>query len=195
MKFFTIVKKTDGLMRAGVLSTPHGEIQTPAFVVVGTKASVKSLTPEHVKDAGSQVVLANTYHLYLQPGEKVVRDAGGLHSFMNWNGPMMTDSGGFQVFSLGAAYGKELSKVTTVTDPNFLIPERSLDSVIPLATIGNDGVSFKSHIDGSMHYISPERSMEIQHDLGADINFAFDECTSPTEDEKYKDESLLKFLW
>jgi queuine tRNA-ribosyltransferase len=189
---FTIVKKTDGLMRAGLISTPHGGIETPAFVVVGTKASVKALTPEQVSQTSAQVVLANTYHLYLQPGDEVVRDAGGLHTFMNWHGPMMTDSGGFQVFSLGAAYGKEISKITTVTDPNFLIPERSLDSVIPLAKIGNDGVSFKSHIDGSMHYITPERSMEIQHNLGADIIFAFDECTSPTEDEKYQDEALSR---
>lgn len=189
---FTIVKKTDGLMRAGLISTPHGEIETPAYVVVGTKATVKALTPEQIKETKNQVVLANTYHLYLQPGDEVVRDAGGLHTFMNWHGPMMTDSGGFQVFSLGAAYGKEISKVTTVTDPNFLIPERSIDSVIPLATIGNDGVSFKSHIDGSAHYITPERSMEIQHNLGADIIFAFDECTSPTEDEKYQDEALSR---
>lgn len=189
---FTIIKKTDGLMRAGLISTPHGDIETPAYVVVGTKATVKALTPEQIKETKNQVVLANTYHLYLQPGDEVVRDAGGLHTFMNWHGPMMTDSGGFQVFSLGAAYGKEISKVTTVTDPNFLIPERSIDSVIPLATIGNDGVSFKSHIDGSAHYITPERSMEIQHNLGADIIFAFDECTSPTEDEKYQDEALSR---
>jgi queuine tRNA-ribosyltransferase len=189
---FTIIKKTDGLMRAGIISTAHGDIETPAFVVVGTKATVKSLTPEQVAETSAQVVLANTYHLYLQPGDEIVRDAGGLHSFMNWHRPMMTDSGGFQVFSLGAAYGKEISKVTTVTDPNFLIPERSLDSVTPLVKIGADGVSFKSHIDGSVHYITPERSMEIQHNLGADIIFAFDECTSPAEDEKYQDEALSR---
>lgn len=190
---FKINKKIEGsLGRAGIFSTPHGEIKTPAFVTVGTKASVKSLTPEQIKETGSQVVLANTYHLYLQPGDELVRDAGGLHKFMNWSGPMMTDSGGFQVFSLGAAYGKEISKVTTVTDPNFLIPERSIDSVIPLAKISNDGVSFKSHLDGSLHYITPEKSIEIQHNLGADIIFAFDECTSPTENEKYQDEALSR---
>ena len=190
---FKIEKKLDGsLGRAGVISTPHGEIQTPAFVVVGTKATVKAMTPEQVSDIGSQVVLANTYHLYLQPGDEIVRDAGGIHKFMNWQGPTMTDSGGFQVFSLGAAYGKEISKVTTVTDPNFLIPERSIDSVIPLAKISNDGVSFKSHLDGTMHYLTPERSIEIQHNLGADIIFAFDECTSPTENDKYQDEALSR---
>ncbi len=153
---------------------------------------MKALTPEQLKEIGSQVVLANTYHLYLQPGDELVRDAGGLHTFMNWQGPTMTDSGGFQVFSLGAAYGKEISKVTTVTDPSFLIPERSIDSVIPLAKVSNDGVSFKSHLDGSMHYITPERSIEIQHNLGADIIFAFDECTSPTETELYQDEALSR---
>lgn len=190
---FKIEKKLpDALGRAGSITTPHGTIQTPAFVVVGTKASVKAVTPEQLQELGSQVVLANTYHLYLQPGDELVREAGGIHKFMNWHGPMMTDSGGFQVFSLGAAFGKEISKITTVTDPNFLIPERSIDSIIPLAKVSNDGVSFKSHLDGSMHYITPELSIEIQHNLGADIIFAFDECTSPTETELYQDEALLR---
>lgn len=190
---FKINKKIErSLCRTGVFMTPHGEINTPAFVTVGTKASVKSLTPEQIKDTCSQVILANTYHLYLQPGDELIRAAGGLHKFMNWQGPMITDSGGFQVFSLGAAYGKEISKVTTITDPNFLIPERSMDSVIPLAKISNDGVSFKSHLDGSLHYITPEKSIEIQHNLGADIIFAFDECTSPTETDMYQDEALSR---
>lgn len=190
---FKIEKKIENALgRAGTITTPHGIIQTPAFVVVGTKASVKALTPEHLKEIDSQVVLANTYHLYLQPGDELIRDAGGLHKFMNWQGPLMTDSGGFQVFSLGAAYGKEISKVATVTDPNFLIPERSIDSIIPLAKVSNDGVSFKSHLDGSMHYITPERSIEIQHNLGADIIFAFDECTSPTETDLYQAEALSR---
>jgi queuine tRNA-ribosyltransferase len=189
---FTIEKKLDGhLGRAGTLVTPHGVIQTPSFVAVGTKATVKALTPEETKDAATQVVLANTYHLYLQPGDELIKEAGGLHKFMNWHGPTMTDSGGFQVFSLGAAYGKEISKVTTITDPSFMIPERSIGSDIePLAKVGNDGVSFKSHLDGSLHYITPEKSIEIQHNIGADIIFAFDECTSPTEDERYQSEAL-----
>jgi len=110
---------------------------------------------------------------------------------MNWNGPTMTDSGGFQVFSLGAAYGKEISKITKITDPSLLIPERFDVSDAPrLAKIGQDGVSFKSHLDGSIHYITPEKSIQIQHNLGADIIFAFDECTSPTEDLKYQEEAL-----
>lgn len=189
---FSIQKKLEGrLGRAGVLETPHGEILTPAFVAVGTKATVKSLNPEQVRDAGTQVVLGNTYHLYLQPGDEIVRDAGGIGKFMNWPGPTMTDSGGFQVFSLGVAYGKDISKITKITDPTFMIPERFDDSDAPrLAKIGQDGVSFKSHLDGSIHYITPEKSIQIQHNLGADIIFAFDECTSPTEDLKYQEEAL-----
>ena len=190
---FKIEKKLKGALgRAGILKTPHGEIHTPAFVAVGTKATIKSLNPEQVKDAGVEVVLGNTYHLYLQPGDEIVRDGGGIGKFMNWKGPTMTDSGGFQVFSLGAAYGKDISKITKVTtDPSLLIPERFDDSDAPrLAKIGQDGVSFKSHLDGSIHYITPEKSIQIQHNLGADIIFAFDECTSPTEDLKYQEEAL-----
>ncbi len=188
---FHIHKKIEqSLGRAGVITTPHGEIQTPSFVTVGTKASVKAVTPEQLKEAGVQVVLANTYHLYLQPGDELIAKAGGLGKFMNWHGPTMTDSGGFQVFSLGAAYGKEIGKVVSITDPSFMIPERSIGSEAPLAKIGNDGVSFKSHLDGSLHYITPEKSIEIQHNLGADIIFAFDECTSPTEDLRYQEEAL-----
>ncbi|KKP66325.1 MAG: queuine tRNA-ribosyltransferase [Candidatus Nomurabacteria bacterium GW2011_GWE1_35_16] len=180
---FKIEKKLEGFLgRAGTLTTPHGVIETPSFVVVGTKGTVKAMTPEQLKEIGVQVTLANTYHLYLQPGSDLVREAGGLHKFMNWQ------------FSLGVAYGKELSKVVSVTDPSLLIPERSTaeDGVPRLATIGNDGVSFRSHLDGSLHYITPEKSIEIQHNLGADIIFAFDECTSPTESERYQDEALSR---
>ena len=189
---FSIEKElSESLGRAGVLETPHGVIHTPAFVSVGTKATVKALTPEQIINTGAEVVLANTYHLYLEPGSKRIKSFGGLHKFMNWRGPIVTDSGGFQVFSLGAAYGKELSKITKITDPSQILPERSLDSEVPrLATIGSDGVSFRSHIDGSLHYITPEKSIEIQHDLGADIIFAFDECTSPTETFRYQEEAL-----
>ncbi|MDO8424064.1 MAG: tRNA-guanine transglycosylase, partial [bacterium] len=143
---FKIEKELPGKMgRAGILETPHGTIHTPAFVSVGTKASVKALTPEQIKETGAEVVLANTYHLYLEPGAERVESFGGLHKFMNWQGPLMTDSGGFQVFSLGAAYGKELSKITKITDPSQMIAERSLDSETPrLAKIGADGVSFRS---------------------------------------------------
>ncbi|MBI2630637.1 tRNA guanosine(34) transglycosylase Tgt [Candidatus Nomurabacteria bacterium] len=200
---FKIEKKLkNGLGRAGILQTSHGAIHTPAFVAVGTKATVKSLNPEQVRDAGTEVVLGNTYHLYLQPGDEIVRDAGGIGKFMNWSGPTMTDSGGFLVFSLGAAYGKDperkrasygagISKVMKLVDIPLLIPDRFDDSDAPrLAKICTDGVSFKSHLDGSIHYITPEKSMQIQHNLGADIIFAFDECTSPTEDLRYQKEAL-----
>ena len=185
--------------RAGILETPHGIIHTPAFVPVGTKASVKALTPEEVRDLGAEVVLANTYHLYLQPGEELISKIGGFHKFMNWSGPIITDSGGFQVFSLGIAFGKEtrlndavgqVSKVMKIADI-ALIPERFDDSAGPrLAKIGQDGVSFTSHLDGKVHYITPEKSIEIQHNLGADIIFAFDECTSPLHDYAYTKKSM-----
>ena len=185
------------MARAGAFTTPHGIIHTPAFVAVGTKATVKSMNPDQIKSIGTEVILGNTYHLYLQPGEEIVKKAGGIGNFMNWRrsdgniAPTMTDSGGFQVFSLGVAYGKEISKVVKITDPSLMIPERFDDSDAPrLATIGNDGVSFKSHLDGSLHYITPEKSIEIQHNLGADIIFAFDECTSPSEDLRYQEEAL-----
>ncbi len=190
---FNLKKKIDGTLgRTGEIETPHGVIQTPVFVTVGTKATVKAITPEMLEKAGAQLMLANTYHLYLQPGDEIVRDGGGLGKFMNWKGPTMTDSGGFQVFSLGAAYGKEISKITKAQDVQMQISERSSadDGVPKLATIGNDGVSFRSHIDGSLHYITPERSIQIQHNIGADIIFAFDECTSPQETLAYQKEAL-----
>ncbi len=192
---FTIEKKDEGSRaRAGIIHTAHGDIHTPVFIPVATKATIKSLTPELVRETSAEVVLANTYHLYLQPGEEIVKKAGGLGAFMNWPGPTVTDSGGFQVFSLGSAYGKEISKITKVTDPSFLIPERSSadDGVPRLATIGSEGVSFRSHIDGSLHYLTPEKSMEIQHALGADIIFAFDECTSPVDSVRYQEEALSR---
>ncbi len=192
---FNIEKKIEGALgRAGVLTTAHGIILTPAFVPVGTKATVKGITPEMLKELGAQVMLANTYHLYLQPGDALIHKAGGLHSFIHWSGPILTDSGGFQVFSLGVAFGKGISKILHPADVSAQIPERSTadDGVPKLATIGNDGVSFRSHIDGSSHYITPEKSIEIQHNLGADIIFAFDECTAPTEDKRYQEEALLR---
>ena len=134
--------------RRGVIHTPHGEIQTPIFMPVGTQATVKSMTPEELKEeVKAQIILSNTYHLYLRPGSKLVKEAGGLHKFMNWDRPILTDSGGFQVFSLGA-----------------------------LRTITEEGVTFKSHLDGSEHFLSPEKVMEIENDLGSDIMMAFDEC-------------------
>ena len=179
-----------GLGRAGILTTLHGEIKTPAFVTVGTKATVKALTPEMVSALGAQVVLANTYHLYLEPGDEIVRDAGGFGKFMNWHGPTMTDSGGFQVFSLGVAFGSKVGKLSKVpqgeTEEAFVAEEQSGR----LAKIDEGGVTFKSYKDGSEHRFTPERSMEIQHNLGADMIFAFDECTSPAAPYEYQKEAM-----
>src|SRR4051812_6514439 len=155
----------DGRGRTGVIRTPHGEIRTPAFVAVGTKATVKAVLPESVSDLGAQAVLANAYHLYLQPGPDVVERAGGLGKFMNWPGPTFTDSGGFQVLSLGAGFKKVLA---------MDVKDLRSDEVIAvgktrLAAVDDDGVTFKSHLDGSRHRFTPELSMQIQHQLGADI--------------------------
>jgi len=195
---FEIVKRQSGTRaRAGVIHTPHGDIETPAFVVVGTKGTVKSIKPEDLRDyVGNQVTLANTYHLFLQPGEKVIEQAGGIHTFANWQMPTMTDSGGFQVFSLGAAFGKGVTKfVKTETNEsnteglNLYSQELALNHG-KLCVIDEDGVTFTSHIDGSMHRFTAERSIEIQHAIGADIIVAFDECTSPTAPYAYQKEAL-----
>lgn len=189
---FKIEKKLPGkLGRVGVITTPHGEIKTPAFIVVGTKANVKSLTPEQVRDLGAQAILANTYHLYLEPGDELVKKAGGFAKMMNWPGPTFTDSGGFQAFSLGVAFGTTITKLSKgeAEGGETKTSTRSVDQT-PLAKITEDGVEFKSYRDGSKHFFTPEKSMEIQRNLGADIIFAFDECTSPTADEKYQREAM-----
>lgn len=186
---FTITKKLEGtLARAGEIHTPHGIIQTPSFVTVGTKATVKALTPEQVRDLGAQVVLANTYHLYLEPGDEIVAAHGGFPNMMHWVGPTMTDSGGFQVFSLGTAFDQKVSKLAKVEqiteDTPYEISEKAL------AKIDEDGVTFKSYKDGSEHRFTPERSMQIQWNLGADIIFAFDECTSPIAPLDYQKQAM-----
>lgn len=190
MKFgFEIIKKFGRLGRVGKITTPHGDIETPSFVVVGTKATVKSLTPEMLESLGTQVVLANTYHLYLEPGADIVATAGGFPKFMNWNGPTMTDSGGFQVFSLGAAFGERVSKVAKATD--LEIPDDGgTGNSGKLAKIDEDGVTFRSHIDGSEHRFTPESSMDVQWKLGADMIFAFDECTSPQATYEYQKSAM-----
>ena len=195
---FSIEKTLEGGARAGVVSTPHGSFATPAFCTVGTKGTVKAVTPKDLKElVGAEVALANTYHLFLQPGEDVVKEAGGLHSFMNCQGPLVTDSGGFQVFSLGAGFENGSNKFVGI--PGFkqegesVMPSFFDESVLSqhgkLAIIDDEGVSFTSHLDGSLHRFTPERSVEIQHALGADIFFAFDECTSPTADYAYQREA------
>ncbi len=156
-QFFSVqYESTTTRARLGTVTTPHGVIQTPVFMPVGTQATVKTMAPHELKDLGAEIILSNTYHLYLRPGEDLVAEAGGLHQFMNWQRPILTDSGGFQVFSLG-----------------------------PLRKISEEGVEFRSHLDGSKHFISPERSIEIQMALGADIIMAFDECAPYPADYEY----------
>ena len=148
--------------RRGVIHTPHGDIETPVFMPVGTQATVKSMTPEELKEeVKARIILSNTYHLYLRPGSKLVREAGGLHKFMNWDRAILTDSGGFQVFSLG-----------------------------DLRKISEEGVEFKSHLDGSKHFLSPEKVMEIENDLGSDIMMAFDECVKYPAEYEYTKQSM-----
>ncbi|HQU07645.1 MAG: tRNA guanosine(34) transglycosylase Tgt [Parcubacteria group bacterium 21-54-25] len=181
--------------RAGTLTTPHGVIKTPAFIPVATQASVKGVLPGLLPALGAQVVLANTYHLYLRPGENIVKAAGGVGTFMGWDGPTLTDSGGFQVFSLGAAYGKNITKIAhgqeAPREHGVAVYDEGVASQHgQLAVIDDEGVTFTSHIDGSLHRFTPERSVEIQHALGADIFFVFDECTAPTEGKEYQREAM-----
>jgi tRNA-guanine transglycosylase len=197
MKFKIEKKLKNGLGRVAVLQTESGVIKTPAFVTVGTKATVKAMTPEMLKSINAQVVLANTYHLYLEPGDELVKNAGGLGKFMNWSGPTMTDSGGFQVFSLGSAYNNKVGKIHFKTKEKEIdreielqAPKEDEDKKPKIAEIDPNGVMFRSHIDGSAHYITPEKSIDIQHNIGADIIFAFDECTSPLESDHYQAEAL-----
>ena len=186
---FKINKRLDNgtLARTGTISTPHGEIQTPAFVVVGTKATVKALTPEQVSGVHAQAVLANAYHLYLQPGQKLVEAAGGLGTFMNWPGPTFTDSGGFQVLSLGSGYKKVIDMVGDEVEE--LSESKKGERK---AFVDEEGVTFYSHLDGSKHRFTAELSMQIQHAIGADIMFAFDELTSLMDPYTYQRESLAR---
>ncbi len=156
----------DSAARAGVFVTPHGDIPTPVFAPVGTQATVKTLSPEELRSVGAKLILANTYHLYLRPGHELIREFGGLHEFMGWQGPMLTDSGGFQVFSLSA-----------------------------LRKVDDDGVTFRSHIDGSVHRFTPEKVMEVEEALGADIAMTLDECPPP-KDRAYNEQALRRtHLW
>jgi queuine tRNA-ribosyltransferase len=184
---FTVSTRLKGsLGRSGVISTPHGDIKTPAFIVVGTKATVKAMTVEQVQGAHAQAVLANAYHLYLQPGHKLVEAAGGLGKFMNWPGPTFTDSGGFQVLSLGSGFKKVLAMQSgSIDEEEVIAPARDRR-----AHVDDDGVTFKSHIDGSLHRFTPEHSIQVQHAIGADIIFAFDELTSLVDPYDYQVMSL-----
>jgi queuine tRNA-ribosyltransferase len=168
MKVGEFIKEAQqGQARAGKLMTAHGPIETPVFMPVGTKATVKGMFPEELKDLGAQIILGNTYHLHLRPGEKTIGRLGGLHQFMNWPGPILTDSGGFQVFSLSG-----------------------------LNDVQEEGVTFRSHIDGSRCFLSPETSMQIQMELGADIIMAFDECLAhPSTPEKIRASLAMTYRW
>ncbi len=180
---FTIEKKLDGtLARVGVIQTPHGDIKTPAFIVGGTKATVKTLTNEQVIALGGQSVLANTYHLMLRPGADVMAAAGGINKFMNWNGPTITDSGGFQVFSLGMAYKKGIDATSHSEKGDS---KQATHNSTQLAKVTDEGVYFRSHVNGEQLYMTPESSMEIQHKIAADIHMAFDELTSPLAGREY----------
>ncbi|WP_457160660.1 tRNA guanosine(34) transglycosylase Tgt [Mycobacteroides abscessus] len=174
--------------RAGVIHTPHGDIQTPAFIAVGTKATVKAVLPETMAALGAQAVLANAYHLYLQPGPDIVDEAGGLGAFMNWPGPTFTDSGGFQVLSLGSG----VRKVMAMDVNRARADDVTVAGKDKLAHVDDDGVTFTSHLDGSAHRFTPEVSMQIQHQLGADIMFAFDELTTLINTREYQEDSVQR---
>lgn len=188
--FDIVAPMAEGLGRSAVMTTPHGPIRTPAFIPVGTKATVKTVLPETVAELGAQAVLANAYHLYLQPGSDVVQAAGGLGAFMNWPGPTFTDSGGFQVLSLGVGFKKVLAMDTA---------GRTVDDVVAegkdrLAHVDDDGVTFTSHLDGSRHRFTAEISMQVQHAIGADIIFAFDECTTLMNSRDYQQVAMARTL-
>jgi queuine tRNA-ribosyltransferase len=188
-EFFEVEAELPGTSgRAGVIHTPHGDIRTPAFIAVGTQATVKAVLPETMNDLGAQAVLANAYHLYLQPGPDVVDEAGGLGAFMNWPGPTFTDSGGFQVLSLGVGFKKVLSMDAGRVQADDVIAEGKER----LAHVDDDGVTFRSHLDGSTHRFTPEVSIGIQHQLGADIIFAFDELTTLMNTRSYQESSVQR---
>lgn len=197
------ITSQSGRARTGKLVTPHGSINTPAFVPVGTQATVKSLTPEDLTSIGVEVVLANTYHLYLQPGLETVRQLGGLHHMMQWSKPLMTDSGGFQVFSLGWAMEHDVGKLVTLFADDSReevacrnLANRALVKREKLCVVDNEGATFLSHLDGSFHRWTAEKSMIVQKALGADLIFALDECTSPLHDKTYTEMSMRRsHLW
>src|SRR4051794_38144799 len=177
-----------------MIRTPHGEIRTPAFTPVGTKATIKGVLPESMAELGAQALLANAYHLFLQPGSDIVDDAGGLSRFMNWPGPTLTDSGGFQVMSLGSGHKKVISMSVpdSAGKSGALKVFSSAGRSGRLVEIDDDGVTFTSHIDGSRRRFTPELSMRIQHQLGADIMFCFDELTTLSDPRPSQELSLAR---
>jgi queuine tRNA-ribosyltransferase/7-cyano-7-deazaguanine tRNA-ribosyltransferase len=188
MSFFKIINEK-GKLRTGIVKTKHGSFHTPAFTPVATAASVRTLDNRDLKELKAEVILANTYHLHLRPGDEVVKKLGGLHKFMNWDRPIITDSGGFQAFSLG--FGMEHG-VGKIADNIFVEENYKEHSGEKWAKVDDKGVTFKSHLNGEKIRLTPKKSMEIQSNLGADIIFAFDECTSPLSNKKYTAEALKR---
>src|SRR3989338_9150961 len=192
MKFSIVKKSKISRARLGLLETPHGVVETPTLVPVATQAVVKTLTSEEALQAKTQILISNTFHLHLKPGEKVVKSAGGLHKFMNWPRPLMTDSGGFQVFSLGFGHDLKVGKVLKYfpgDDRRELIDKTTQPKSLKIT---DEGVHFRSPLDGTKLFIGPKESMTIQQTLGADIIFAFDECTPPLATKEYVKESLKR---
>jgi len=188
---FDITSRIPGTLgRAGRVTVPHGVIETPAFIVVGTRASVKAVDPQVIKDLGAQVALGNTYHLMLRPGADLVAGQGGLHRFMGWDGPMVTDSGGFQAFSLGYAMEHGVGKMVKMFPDEGATGRSRKPDQPKFAKITEDGIKFRSHIDKSPEFLDPERSIDIQEKLGADIILVLDECTSPLATYEYTKRSL-----
>ena len=193
MKFKVIQQSKKSRARLGIIKTTHGVLHTPAFFPVATQACLKTLTSQDIQQLGYEGILANTYHLFLRPGEKIIKKAGGLHKFMNFKGVIATDSGGFQVFSLGAGMTQGVGKIAKIfpgIKPTKLCLNSRDRENKDMVRISEEGVYFRSHIDGSRHFLSPEKSMQIQRDLGADIIFAFDECTSPLAGLAYTQKSM-----
>ena len=189
--FFKILKKSKkSKARLGLIKTAHGQIATPAFLPVATQATIKTLTPADLKEIGFPALLCNTYHLYLRPGEKIIQKLGGLHQFMNWSGPIITDSGGFQVFSLGFGLEHGVGKIAEIFPENFKKPPKLVKP--KLVKIDEQGAEFSSHLDGSKHQLTPQKSIQIQQALGADIILAFDECTSPLATKQYTQRAMKR---
>ncbi|MBI4225237.1 MAG: tRNA guanosine(34) transglycosylase Tgt [Candidatus Sungbacteria bacterium] len=188
---FKILKQSKkSRARVGVIKTPHGEVETPAYVGVATLGAVKTLTAEQAEQTGTQLLIANTFHLHEKPGEKIVKAAGGLHEFMQWHRPLMTDSGGFQVFSLG--FGKDFGMGKVLKNNERAGAEIKSGQQPKLLRITDDGVHFRSLKDGRKLFLGPKESIRIQQQLGADIMLAFDECPSPIADYAYTKESLVR---
>lgn len=207
MSNFKVIAK-DGAARAGILKTPHGEVETPVYMPVGTQGTVKALDPEDLKNLGAQIILGNTYHLNLRPTSELIKKMGGLHKFMGWDGPILTDSGGFQAFSLGAMIEHGIKKVskpqeakvhqsgklydtrTKKIERHVTVELKPAKSAKPLSKMTEEGVEFKSHLDGAVHMLTPERSIEIQLNLGSDIILVLDELVSPLHEKSYVAQSL-----